>query len=81
MPDDIHSVGTLSTVIQLLRLPDGTIKVLVEGKRRAVIRQFVKTDGFFEVEVEPLPDQGGAVARAGGAGARGELAPSRPTSS
>jgi ATP-dependent Lon protease len=60
VPDDIHSVGTLSTVIQLLRLPDGTIKVLVEGKRRAVIRQFVKTDGFFEVEVEPLPDQGGA---------------------
>jgi ATP-dependent Lon protease len=59
VPDDIHSVGTLSTVIQLLRLPDGTIKVLVEGKRRAVIRQFVKTDGFFEVEVEPLPDQGG----------------------
>jgi ATP-dependent Lon protease len=58
VPDDIHSVGTLSTVIQLLRLPDGTIKVLVEGKRRAVIRQFLKTDGFFEVEVEPLPDQG-----------------------
>ncbi len=59
VPDDIHAVGTLSTVLQLLRLPDGTIKVLVEGKRRAVIRQFVKTDGFFEVEVEPLPDQGG----------------------
>src|SRR5262245_50482288 len=35
VPDDIHQVGTLSTVIQLLRLPDGTIKVLVEGKRRA----------------------------------------------
>jgi ATP-dependent Lon protease len=59
VPDDIHAVGTLSTVLQLLRLPDGTIKVLVEGKRRAIIRQFVKTDGFFEVEVEPLPDQGG----------------------
>jgi ATP-dependent Lon protease len=59
VPDDIHAVGTLSTVLQLLRLPDGTIKVLVEGKRRAIIRQFVKTDGFFEVEVEALPDQGG----------------------
>jgi ATP-dependent Lon protease len=58
VPEDIHAVGTLSTVIQLLRLPDGTIKVLVEGKRRAVIREFVKTDGFFEVAVEPLPDEG-----------------------
>jgi ATP-dependent Lon protease len=62
VPDDIHTVGTLSTVIQLLRLPDGTIKVLVEGKRRAMIRRFVKTDGFFEVEVEPLPDEGVASA-------------------
>jgi ATP-dependent Lon protease len=58
VPDDIHTVGTLATVIQLLRLPDGTIKVLVEGKRRAMIREFVKTDGFFEVAVEVLPDEG-----------------------
>ena len=34
-PDDIFAVGTLGTVMQLLRLPDGTVKVLVEGKRRA----------------------------------------------
>src|SRR5215211_1238809 len=34
-PDDIFQVGTLGTIMQLLRLPDGTVKVLVEGKRRA----------------------------------------------
>ena len=37
-PDDIYTVGTLGTVMQLLRLPDGTVKVLVEGKRRGRIK-------------------------------------------
>src|SRR3989338_6806491 len=40
-PDDIYKVGTLGTIIQLLRLPDGTVKVLVEGKRRARIVQYL----------------------------------------
>jgi ATP-dependent Lon protease len=55
-PDDIYPVGTIGNIIQLLRLPDGTLKVLVEGKRRAKIRRFMQTEGFFEVEVEDLPD-------------------------
>src|SRR5271165_1094925 len=55
-PDDIFSVGTLGTVMQLLRLPDGTVKVLVEGKRRARTKKFVQTDEFFVVEVEEIPD-------------------------
>jgi ATP-dependent Lon protease len=54
--DDLHPLGTLACIIQLVRLPDGTVKVLVEGKRRAAIRRFAQTDGFFEVEVEELPD-------------------------
>lgn len=53
-PEDIFPVGTLASIIQLLRLPDGTVKVLVEGKRRAEIRRFVQTDGFFLVDVEEL---------------------------
>jgi ATP-dependent Lon protease len=56
-PEDIFAVGTLGTIIQLLRLPDGTVKVLVEGKRRARIRRFVQTDPFFQVELEDVPDQ------------------------
>src|SRR5499426_233881 len=39
--EDIYRVGTLGTVVQLLRLPDGTVKVLVEGKKRARIQQYV----------------------------------------
>jgi ATP-dependent Lon protease len=56
IPDDIFPVGTLASIIQLLRLPDGTVKVLVEGKRRALIKEFLQTEGFFLVEVDDLPD-------------------------
>ncbi|MCL2449625.1 MAG: endopeptidase La [Polyangiaceae bacterium] len=55
-PDDIFGVGTLGTVMQLLRLPDGTVKVLVEGKRRARTKRFTQTDEFFVVEVEELAE-------------------------
>jgi len=52
--DDIFAVGTLGTIVQLLRLPDGTVKVLVEGKRRGRIKKFIARDEFFQVEVEEL---------------------------
>jgi ATP-dependent Lon protease len=56
-PDDIFLFGTLGTIIQLLRLPDGTVKVLVEGKGRAKIVRFAAEEHHFEVEyhdvVEP----------------------------
>ncbi len=54
--DDIYKVGTISTIVQLLRLPDGTVKVLVEGSRRARIREFLHTDEFFMVEAEDLDE-------------------------
>ena len=57
--DDIYRVGTVSTILQLLKLPDGTVKVLVEGSRRAAITGFTETDAYFEATVEPLTDQGG----------------------
>ena len=52
--EDIYKVGTLGTIIQLLRLPDGTVKVLVEGKRRGRIKRFVPNPSFFLVEVEEI---------------------------
>ncbi len=51
-PEGIHGFGTIGTIIQLLRLPDGTVKVLVEGKQRARITDYLDTDKFFNVEVE-----------------------------
>ncbi len=55
--DDIFRIGTVSTILQLLKLPDGTVKVLVEGGRRAKITSFTETDNYFEAHTEPLPDQ------------------------
>ncbi len=55
-PEDIFTVGTLGTVMQLLRLPDGTVKVLVEGKRRARVKRFAQTDEFFLVEVDEIAE-------------------------
>ena len=56
--DDIYRVGTVSTILQLLKLPDGTVKVLVEGGRRAKITGFKETESYFEAIVEPMPDTG-----------------------
>src|ERR1035437_934586 len=57
--DDIYRVGTISTILQLLKLPDGTVKVLVEGGKRARITSFQETESYFEAFVEPLPDKDG----------------------
>src|SRR5574342_997527 len=56
--DDIYRVGTLGTVVQLLRLPDGTVKVLVEGKKRARVVKYVDDGEFFLVEAEPIDETG-----------------------
>ena len=55
--DDIFRIGTVSTILQLLKLPDGTVKVLVEGGRRAKITSFTETENYFEAFTEPMPDQ------------------------
>ncbi|MBI1996732.1 MAG: endopeptidase La [Deltaproteobacteria bacterium] len=54
--DDIYRIGTLGTVVQMLKLPDGTVKVLIEGKKRAKILRFANNPDFFLVEVEELSD-------------------------
>ena len=52
--DAIHEVGTVSNILQLLKLPDGTIKVLVEGVKRARTIDFIGTDDFFSATTEDL---------------------------
>lgn len=56
-PSDIYDVGTLSTVLQLLKLPDGTVKVLVEGVQRAKISDFVNNPEFFEANAALIEEQ------------------------
>ncbi len=55
-PDQIYTTGTLATVLQLLKLPDGTVKVLVEGSSRAVVKDYVENENYFEAEVEVIDE-------------------------
>ncbi|MEX6631953.1 endopeptidase La [Hyphococcus sp. ECK-19] len=48
--DDIYEIGVIASVLQLLKLPDGTVKVLVEGEARASIEKYIRTDEYFEAE-------------------------------
>ncbi len=54
--DQIYKTGTLATVLQLLKLPDGTVKVLVEGSSRAIVKDYVENDDYFEAEVEAIDE-------------------------
>ncbi|MFM2045280.1 MAG: ATP-dependent protease La [Pseudomonadota bacterium] len=58
-PADIYTVGTIGTVLQLLKLPDGTVKVLVEGGRRAQIVKFEENEAFFQAYADVLPERDG----------------------
>jgi ATP-dependent Lon protease len=58
--EHIYNIGTIGIIIQLLRLPDGTVKVLVEGKTRGVIKEYLPNNDFFLVkvnEIEEIDDQ------------------------
>jgi len=64
LQDSIHTIGTVASILQLLKLPDGTVKVLVEGERRAVIQRYIEVDEYFsaqtaQLEHEPLEDREG----------------------
>ena len=58
-PADIYSVGTVGTVLQLLKLPDGTVKVLVEGGQRAAIIQIRRERDFFQAHAELIAERAG----------------------
>ena len=55
--EEIYKVGTAGAIIQLLRLPDGTVKVLIEGRQRVRILRYVARDKFYEVEVEEIHER------------------------
>ena len=55
--DDIYRMGTVSTVLQLLKLPDGTVKVLVEGVHRAEIQAFIENPEFFQADTQLVSEE------------------------
>ena len=60
-PEGLHRVGTLATVLQLLKLPDQTVRVLVEGKSRARVTGFAPRTDFFQATIEHIADTSGEV--------------------
>ncbi|MET4684494.1 endopeptidase La [Brevundimonas faecalis] len=58
-PDAIYQTGVLATVLQLLKLPDGTVKVLVEGKGRARLIRFTDREDYYEAEAVAIDDEDG----------------------
>src|ERR1700748_3818986 len=59
-PDGIYDVGVVATVLQLLKLPDGTVKVLVEGRARAGISRFTAQSDYYEAEIAYVAEDGAA---------------------
>ncbi|KAF0677451.1 endopeptidase La [Profundibacterium mesophilum] len=57
--DGIYRTGVLANVLQLLKLPDGTVKVLVEGRERVRIAEFIENDSYFEARAESLDEEAG----------------------
>jgi len=55
-PEDVYSVGIIAEVMQVLRVPDGTVRITLEGIERARISQYTQTDPFFKVRIKRLPD-------------------------
>jgi ATP-dependent Lon protease len=58
-PKDIYEIGTVGTVLQLLKLPDNTVKVLVEGAKRAKVKSYAETGGYFEAVADVIEEGGG----------------------
>ncbi|MEP3266019.1 MAG: endopeptidase La, partial [Hyphomicrobiales bacterium] len=56
-PEAIYPVGTIASVLQLLKLPDGTVKVLVEGKKRAEIQQYTDREEYYEAQAMTLDEE------------------------
>ncbi|WLE99227.1 MAG: endopeptidase La [Candidatus Electrothrix communis] len=56
-PDHLYQCGVLASVMQLLRLPDGTVKALIEGKRRAIVEAYSEDEEFFHADVRYAEDQ------------------------
>lgn len=56
-PEDLYRVGTVASVLQMLKLPDGTVKVLVEGRARAHIQEIFCENGYFEAQIELFAEQ------------------------
>ena len=55
-PDDIYGIGTVSLILRMLKLPDGRLKILVQGKAKAKVREYLRERPYFQVALEVIPE-------------------------
>lgn len=55
-PDDIYNIGTLGSILQMIKLPDGTVKILIEGVERIKVNNFYDNGNFISADIETLPE-------------------------
>ncbi|MFN6038006.1 MAG: LON peptidase substrate-binding domain-containing protein, partial [Bacteroidota bacterium] len=55
--EDINSVGTIAKIIRMLRMPDGSTTVIIQGKRRFIIKEFIQEDPYFKASIEPINEK------------------------
>ncbi|KTD50235.1 ATP-dependent protease La [Legionella quinlivanii] len=60
-PADVYNIGTVASVLQLLKLPDGTVKVLVEGEKRSRVKEYKQEQGFLEAQLEEVEEVAGEI--------------------
>ncbi|WP_133140084.1 endopeptidase La [Legionella genomosp. 1] len=60
-PADVYNIGTVASVLQLLKLPDGTVKVLVEGEKRSRVKEYKQEQGFLEARLEEVEEVVGEI--------------------
>ncbi|MCL6630078.1 MAG: LON peptidase substrate-binding domain-containing protein, partial [Armatimonadetes bacterium] len=53
-PDDIYTVGVVAAIMQITKVPDGTVRLVLEGLERARIKRYLQTEPYFQVEIEPI---------------------------
>ncbi|NOR75654.1 MAG: endopeptidase La, partial [Draconibacterium sp.] len=55
-PSDLYSIGTVAEILKILEMPDGSTSVIIQGKRRYSIREFISEEPYFKAKIEPLTD-------------------------
>src|SRR5690606_12976579 len=58
-PDDLYRVGTAATILKLIKMPDGSVSIVIQGKRRFEIKAFTQQEPYLRAQVEPIEEDGG----------------------
>jgi ATP-dependent Lon protease len=56
VPGDLHRIGTMASILRMLKMPDGSTTVIIQGKRRFTVSEFIESDSYLKASIQPMPD-------------------------